>query len=47
VGVTVELAKGRKCQRSWKYDPDVGADREYPDLTPRDADAMREWLTKV
>jgi len=47
VGVTVELAKGRKCPRSWKYDPDVGADLEYPDLTPRDADAVREWLAKA
>jgi len=47
VGVKVDLAKGSKCQRSWKYDPDVGTDREYPDLSPRDADAVREWLARA
>ncbi|MCW1843167.1 isoleucine--tRNA ligase [Prosthecomicrobium hirschii] len=44
-GVAVEPARaeGRKCARSWKITADVGTDPDYPDLTPRDAAAMREW----
>lgn len=44
-GVAVEPARaeGRKCARSWKITADVGSDPDYPDLTPRDAAAMREW----
>ncbi len=37
------LAEGRKCARSWRISPDVGADAEFPGLTPRDAAAVREW----
>jgi isoleucyl-tRNA synthetase len=29
------------CARSWKRRPDVGTDPEYPDLTARDAQAVR------
>ena len=36
-------AFGRKCARSWKISPEVGSDPEYPDVTPRDAQALREW----
>jgi isoleucyl-tRNA synthetase len=43
VGVIVKLAQGRKCARSWRILPDVGADPEYPDLSPRDAEAVREF----
>ncbi|MFC7051787.1 isoleucine--tRNA ligase [Hansschlegelia quercus] len=43
VAVVPALAKGRKCARSWKVSPEVGSDAEWPDLTPRDAQAMREW----
>ncbi|HKQ94375.1 MAG TPA: isoleucine--tRNA ligase [Aestuariivirgaceae bacterium] len=43
VAVTSELAKGRKCARSWKFTPEVGSDPEFPDITPRDAEAVREW----
>ncbi|HEY0293148.1 MAG TPA: class I tRNA ligase family protein, partial [Hansschlegelia sp.] len=43
VAVVPARAEGRKCARSWKVTPDVGADPEYPDITPRDAQAMREW----
>jgi isoleucyl-tRNA synthetase len=32
-----------KCARSWKILPEVGTDPDYPDVTPRDADALREW----
>jgi isoleucyl-tRNA synthetase len=43
VGVVVEKAQGIKCARSWKILPDVGEDKEYPDVSPRDAKALREW----
>jgi isoleucyl-tRNA synthetase len=43
VAVVVEKAVGIKCARSWKILPDVGADAEYPDVSPRDARALREW----
>jgi isoleucyl-tRNA synthetase len=44
-GVAVEprQAEGRKCARSWKVTPSVGEDPAYPDVTPRDAQALREW----
>jgi isoleucyl-tRNA synthetase len=43
VAVVVEKAVGRKCARSWKILPTVGDDAEYPDVSPRDAQALREW----
>jgi isoleucyl-tRNA synthetase len=43
VGVVVEKAAGKKCARSWKILPTVGDDAEYPDVSPRDAMALREW----
>lgn len=43
VAVVVEKAVGTKCARSWKISPLVGEDPEYPDVTPRDAKALREW----
>jgi isoleucyl-tRNA synthetase len=43
VGVVVEKAVGKKCARSWKILPTVGEDAEYPDVSPRDAIALREW----
>ena len=43
VAVVVEKAAGRKCARSWKILPTVGEDAEYPDVSPRDAVALREW----
>jgi isoleucyl-tRNA synthetase len=43
VGVVPKLAQGRKCARSWRILPDVGADPEFPDLSPRDAAAVREF----
>jgi len=43
VGVVPGKAEGVKCARSWKYfDPET-ADPEFPDLTPRDAAAVRAW----
>src|SRR4051812_18534924 len=43
VAVVVEKAQGTKCARSWKIRPEVGEDSEYPDVTARDARALREW----
>jgi isoleucyl-tRNA synthetase len=43
VAVVVEQAVGTKCARSWKILPTVGEDAEYPDVSPRDAQALREW----
>jgi len=42
VSVVFARAEGTRCARSWKILTDVGTDSEYPDLSPRDADAMRE-----
>jgi isoleucyl-tRNA synthetase len=41
--VKIVPAPGRKCARSWKYAEDVGSDPDYPDVTPRDAAALREF----
>ena len=43
VAVVPSRAEGRKCARSWKISPAVGQDPQYPDVTPRDAQALREW----
>jgi isoleucyl-tRNA synthetase len=43
VAVVVEKAVGIKCARSWKILPTIGEDKEYPDVSPRDAKALREW----
>jgi isoleucyl-tRNA synthetase len=43
VAVVTRLAEGRKCARSWKISPAVGSDPQHPDVTPRDAQALREW----
>ena len=31
----------KRCERSWKRRPDVGSDPEYPELSARDASAVR------
>ncbi len=43
VAVVPDRAEGRKCARSWKVLPEVGSDPDYPDLSLRDAAAMREY----
>jgi isoleucyl-tRNA synthetase len=43
VAVVPQLAEGRKCARSWKISAAVGLDPQFPDVTPRDAQALREW----
>jgi len=45
VAVSPARAEGRKCARSWKISPLVGSDPEFPDVTPRDAAALRELRT--
>src|SRR6476620_1743740 len=43
VAVVPNLAEGTKCARSWKILSTIGADPQYPDVSPRDAQALREW----
>lgn len=43
VAVVARRAEGRKCARSWRVLPEVGSDPDYPDLSLRDAAAMREY----
>ena len=48
IGQSVSLApqepknKGVKCARSWRITKDVGSDEKYPDVSARDAAALRE-----
>jgi isoleucyl-tRNA synthetase len=42
VGVVVERAHGAKCARSWRYFDPATASPDFPDVTPRDAEALRE-----
>jgi len=42
VAVEPKLAEGKKCARSWKITRDVGSDPDYPDVSARDAQALRE-----
>ena len=43
ISVAVNLADYPKCARSWRRVPDVGSDADYPELSARDADAVRAW----
>jgi isoleucyl-tRNA synthetase len=45
VAVVPNLAEGRKCARSWKILTNIGEDPQFPDVSPRDAKALREWET--
>jgi isoleucyl-tRNA synthetase len=45
VAVVVEKSEDRglvKCARSWRYTDDVGSDPVFPDVSARDAAALRE-----
>ncbi|MGV8936213.1 MAG: isoleucine--tRNA ligase [Allorhizobium sp.] len=42
VSVEPKLAEGTKCARSWRITTDVGSDPEYPEVSARDAVALRE-----
>jgi isoleucyl-tRNA synthetase len=43
VGVVPRKAEGTKCARSWRITKDVGSDPAFPDLSARDAAAVREF----
>ncbi len=47
VAVVPALAEGRKCARSWRITNDVGSDPDYPDVSARDAAALRELAGKA
>ncbi|MGE0857373.1 MAG: isoleucine--tRNA ligase, partial [Hyphomicrobiaceae bacterium] len=42
VAVVPRRAEGKRCARSWRVTKDVGTDPAFPDLSARDAAAMRE-----
>jgi isoleucyl-tRNA synthetase len=42
VAVIVERAQGVKCARSWRYFDPATASPDFPDVSPRDAEALRE-----
>ncbi|MGD2132091.1 MAG: isoleucine--tRNA ligase [Maricaulaceae bacterium] len=43
VAVMPGKAEGKRCARSWKVLAEVGSDARYPDLSPRDAEAVADW----
>ena len=43
VAVVFARAKGTKCARSWKILTEVGSDPEFPELSRRDAAAVRQF----
>lgn len=43
IGVEFIRAGGIKCRRSWKYFDPKTANPNYPDITPRDAEAVIAW----
>ena len=47
VGVVPRLAEGPKCARSWRFTDDVGSDPDFPELSARDAAAVREFDAKA
>ncbi|MEL6857633.1 MAG: isoleucine--tRNA ligase [Pseudomonadota bacterium] len=47
VAVLPGQANGIKCARSWKYFDPATADPDFPDVTPRDAAAIREVRGKA
>lgn len=42
VAVVFAAAEGQKCARSWRFSTEIGQDPDYPDVTLRDAKALRE-----
>jgi isoleucyl-tRNA synthetase len=43
VAVMPKMATGTRCARSWRFTDDVGSDPEFPELSARDAAAVREF----
>jgi isoleucyl-tRNA synthetase len=46
IGVVFAMAQGNKCARSWRILPEVGTDKDFNDLSLRDADAVRYWESR-
>jgi isoleucyl-tRNA synthetase len=46
VVVEQKLAEGAKCARSWRITTDVGSDPDYPEVSARDAAALRELAAR-
>lgn len=44
--VSVTQAQGTKCERCWKILPESEMDKEFPNLSKRDADAVRYYLNQ-
>jgi isoleucyl-tRNA synthetase len=40
VGVTIDLAEGKKCERCWQVLPEVGTHKDHPDLCTRCLNAV-------
>ena len=47
VSVLFQPAQGQKCARSWKILETVGSDPEFPELSPRDAEAVRQFDARL
>ncbi len=43
VAVVSKQAEGQKCSRCWKILSDVGSNPDYPDLSPRDVEAVKQF----
>jgi len=41
VSIEVSRAKGKKCERCWKYHEKTGDDPEHPSVCPTCADVIR------
>ncbi len=44
LSIAVERAEGQKCERCWKYLPDVGRDQDFPTVCGNCRQALREML---
>jgi isoleucyl-tRNA synthetase len=44
MSVTIERAQGEKCERCWKYTPDVGSDAQFPTICASCARAVSEMM---
>jgi isoleucyl-tRNA synthetase len=44
IGVTVERARGDKCERCWKYTTDVASDADFPTVCASCAQVLREFF---
>jgi isoleucyl-tRNA synthetase len=46
LNVEVEKTKNKKCERCWVYFPDVGEDKEFPDMCKKCINVLKNdgWL---